>query len=475
MATWRNWRNILPIGLAAIAGVLMAACSSEPARVLTESDGDAPSAAVAEPTETIASFLAGTVWIVDDIDTITPYGPDADVPSLSFTRGAGGLVVAVADPCGSFRLGLTKVDSGRYDLDHEEDAKIELCGDLYTRFFAEATAFELERNGAELVVRSGASVLRASHIVSDSAHPEAPVRGDGEVPWCADVERPQPRVQGNLPGNRNPDDIAMGVLSTYAQEHPDTFAYINIDRDNGGVVVLGFTDDPGPHYEALFTRSPSPDDAVGVEPAPPIEDPRPLGEQDFPFDVVQVDYTQAELEAVQLSLELGPEDGLIGSGSGNSLNRVTLSFVDPPQDRWADIVASLPEEACVEGVSYTPEIPAGVALLDEDGNYIGPAELIAVGLYIEEPLAADSTTLTILGTEMACNSGKAMGDRMRGPAIAETPERIMIAVGVVPNLAGGNCPSNPVEMFVFELSAPVGDRVVWNAMADEPIDGDPYR
>lgn len=475
MATWRTRRNNLPIGLAAIAGVLLAACSSEPARVLTESDGDTPPAAVAEPTETIAAFLAGTVWIVDDLDTITPHGPDADVPSLSFTREAGGLVLAVADPCGSFRLGLISVGSARYELDRAEDAKIELCDDLYTRFFADAAAFVLERNGAELVVRSGESVLRASHIVSDSAHPEDATRGDGEVPWCAEVERPQPRVQGNLPGNRNPDDIAMGVLHTYAREHSDTFAYINIDRDNGGVVVLAFTDDPDPHYEALLTRSPSPDDAVGVQPATPIEDPRPLGEQDFPFDVVQVDYTQAELEAVQLSLELGPEDGLIGTGSGNSLNRVTLGFVDPPRERWADIVASLPEEACIEGVAYTPEIPEDAALLDEDGNYIGPAELIAVGLYVEEPLAADATTLTILGTEMACNSGKAMGDRMRGPAIAETPDRIVIALGVVPNLAGGRCPTNPVETFVFELSAPVGDRAVWNAMADEPIDGDPYR
>ena len=265
----------------------------------------------------------------------------------------------------------------------------------------------------------------------------------------------------------------MGVLHTYAQEHPETFAYISIDRDNGGVIVVAFTDDPQPHYEALLARAPSEDDAVGVEPPPPIVDPRPLGEQDFPFDVVQVDYTQAELAAAHQSLRLTSEDGLAGSGSGNSTNRVMLSFVDPPEDRWASIVTSLPEEACVDSVRFTPSIPDDVQLLAGDGSYIGPSELIPVGLYFGEAPSAEATTLTILGTEAACNSGQAMGDRMRGPVLEETADRIVIAVGVIPNPRGGTCPSNPIEIFEFELDQPVGDRVLWNAIADEPIDRDP--
>ena len=68
---------------------------------------------------------------------------------------------------------------------------------------------------------------------------------------CTDVERIETEVMGDLSGAANPDDLVMGVLLTYAAEHPETFGGLWIDRDAGGTLVLAFTDDAGPHLAEI--------------------------------------------------------------------------------------------------------------------------------------------------------------------------------------------------------------------------------
>ena len=127
------------------------------------------------------------------------------------------------------------------------------------------------------------------------------------------------------------DDRLMGVLSRYAQDHRDTYAGRWIDRENGGVLVIAFTDDPEPHKAALVERVLLETDEVGIEPPPPITDPRPLGERDdFVFDVVQARYTEAELLGAQQILHRKVDmPALAVSELDPKRNIVSVELVDP--------------------------------------------------------------------------------------------------------------------------------------------------
>ena len=84
--------------------------------------------------------------------------------------------------------------------------------------------------------------------------------GPGGLAHCDDVPKLASSFEGTLSGRRNPDLVIKRALSAYGREHPDTYAGQWIDRDNGGVLMMGFTDDPEPHRAAILARRPSPDD-----------------------------------------------------------------------------------------------------------------------------------------------------------------------------------------------------------------------
>lgn len=158
---------------------------------------------------------------------------------------------------------------------------------------------------------------------------------------CADVPAITTDVMGNDPTGTSFDPVFQGVLLTYAQEHPDTFGGLWIDREASGTIVLAFTDDPAPHREALAQRRPSPDDAQPIDPPAPIADDRPIGEWDIAFDVVRVEFTEAELVAASTAVfEVLVASGLDNAGVGASLTQNRVSIY-PEQPITADEARSL--------------------------------------------------------------------------------------------------------------------------------------
>ena len=107
---------------------------------------------------------------------------------------------------------------------------------------------------------------------------------------CDKVPALVSRLEGNLGARQNPNPVVMELIGTYRDEHAETYGGRWIDRENGAVVVA-FTDDSEAHREAILALSPSPDGTSDV-------DPRPLGQRDdVTIDVLQVRYTQVQLEA----------------------------------------------------------------------------------------------------------------------------------------------------------------------------------
>ena len=212
---------------------------------------------------------------------------------------------------------------------------------------------------------------------------------------CEDVPRLRSRLEGQLSGRRNPDHIVEGVLLTYAMEHPDTFGGRWIDRDSGGVLVMGFTDDPEPHRAAILARRPSPDDYPAVDPPPPITDDRPLGERDdVAIDVLQVRFSETEADATHdelfevISLQEWQGFGLDGSWYYIHRQRVALGLVNPPEGALAEIAARVPDPSalCVE-VTRTPQPPDG------------PLDVIP-DLDVEDPLVSCSGTPAVRYSQM---------------------------------------------------------------------------
>ncbi len=177
--------------------------------------------------------------------------------------------------------------------------------------------------------------------------------------WCDELTPLTGDVIGNLPGGGNVDPIFLGAVQTYANEHRDTFAGLWIDRDAGGTLVVAFTDDPGLHRAELAARRPTASDDVGMDPRPSIVDDRPIGQWDQAFDVVRATFTEAELQAAQEQVaELfdDPDAGLESTGIGTTINRVTISLLEPTEERVAALSARVPtDRVCVGGEALSPD------------------------------------------------------------------------------------------------------------------------
>ena len=424
---------------------------------------------------------------------------------------------------------------------------------------------------------AGDVVVGDSELVPSGVEPwEVPVGPDG-LARCEDIPELRSQLDGTLGGRQNPDHIVEGVLATYAMEYPETFGGRWIDRASGGVLVLGFTDDPEPHRAAILARRPTPDDYPVVDPPPPITDDRPLGERDgVVVDVVQVRFSEAEVEAMRdrmwrsISREEWREFGLDATGYDVKRQRVTLYLVNPPEGAIAEIAERIPDPSavCVD-VTRTPQPPEGplavipdlaeedplvscpgtppvrysqminpppidevdhpavdvlraeldtpggeplprgrwvVISIDSDratfaalseygfgsavverrgdrwifageasGRPCEPVIPLPPGLArVEVTLAhgarpePEDTTVDVLVTERGCASGREMGDALRGPQVIETDDAVLVAFAVVPVAGMAGCPGNPATAVTVELSAPLGQRGVYDGLHFPP-------
>ncbi len=82
------------------------------------------------------------------------------------------------------------------------------------------------------------------------------------------------------------------------------------------------------------------------------------------------------------------------------------------------------------------------------------------------PLTAESTTIRVLATELACTGGKAMGDRLLGPEVVVTETEVRTAFAAQPlDGEAHECPGNPDQPVAIELSGPIGDRQLVDGLA----------
>ena len=286
---------------------------------------------------------------------------------------------------------------------------------------------------------------------------------------CSDLPEIETSVEGQLGGRTNPDDLLMGVLFTYAAEHPETFAGIWIDRDSAGTIVVAFIDDPEPHKAELNSRSPLVTDTQVVEPAIPITDPRPLGERDdFVFDVVKAEFTEAELSRVQADLSSLFEiegGGVQSTGSNTIRNRVSIELFDPTPEGLQAVEQAIAGLPVCGTVTYSPEPPSGpLQIIPEPGQpLVFPPGLSAVAWQLDPEFPAPEpadTTIHVLATELGCASGREMGEALRGPEVRESESEVTIAFAVVPIPGFSDCPGNPSTPVAVTLEAPLGDRVL---------------
>ena len=196
--------------------------------------------------------------------------------------------------------------------------------------------------------------------------PDVPA-AEGGLANCEDLPELRSQLEGKLGARQNPDPIINGVLLTYGMEHPDTFAGHWIDRDSGGVLMMGFTDDPEPHRAAILARRPTPDDYPAVDPPPPITDDRPLGERDdVVIDVVPVRFSLPEKEALldetwqSFPREDWREFGLDSTSYDIHRQRMSLHLVNPPEGALEEIAERVPDPSAIcVSITRTPQPPEG--------------------------------------------------------------------------------------------------------------------
>ena len=82
--------------------------------------------------------------------------------------------------------------------------------------------------------------------------------------------------------------------------------------------------------------------------------------------------------------------------------------------------------------------------------------------------AAGDTTLHLLATELACASGRAIGDRLLEPIVLEADDAVTIALRVRSRPGGQDCQGNPEQAVIVELSAPIGARAVFDGSSVPP-------
>ncbi len=101
-------------------------------------------------------------------------------------------------------------------------------------------------------------------------------------------------------------------------------------------------------------------------------------------------------------------------------------------------------------------------------HYLVPEGFNAVDWRLDpqHPASAETMSLSLLVRERSCASGRALGDRLRGPQVVMTEDALRIAfVAVPPSGEGQTCQSSPEAPVTVGLPKPLGERVVMEGLA----------
>lgn len=85
-------------------------------------------------------------------------------------------------------------------------------------------------------------------------------------------------------------------------------------------------------------------------------------------------------------------------------------------------------------------------------------------------LDATTTTIPVLVTERACNSGEDARGRIQVASIDQVDDSVTVVLAVRARGGGHRCPSNPETPFVLELPVPLGDRSLFDGSSVPPRD-----
>ena len=102
-----------------------------------------------------------------------------------------------------------------------------------------------------------------------------------------------------------------------------------------------------------------------------------------------------------------------------------------------------------------------------DAPGFGPAETLLDTAHQPDPA---STTLQVVINERNCASGQAPTDREVLPIVTETETAIEIVMLVEPVTGGADCQGNPWYPVTVTLQQPLGDRTVYDAHAQPPVE-----
>ena len=205
-------------------------------------------------------------------------------------------------------------------------------------------------NGQAVSVRAEATnggadtSVDAPPVIDVDALP-AGIDGSG-LEDCQSINKITAERQGPLRRTQNYPLGIVGAVWEYGSQF-DTFGGYWLDRDNGGTILVGFTEDPAAHAEALSALPPSTSDG-------PVDDVRPLGHRDdVVLEVVQVRFTERELLSAldQIGDATWNRDlGMYGLGIDHHRNRVVLYMQNPPPGALAEIAEAVPPEYGLEAV-----------------------------------------------------------------------------------------------------------------------------
>ena len=203
-------------------------------------------------------------------------------------------------------------------------------------------------------------------------------------------------------------------------------------------------------------------DCMGTPiPAEALSDPRPATELD--------EDGRAALRGLEVP-EIDPAEWTIASSG--SAEVVLLRELAEPDDHGAGDVRT--HERMVISIVDAPNIPSspawmmtalGTCALAGDAPGAGTA---TVTLDPAQPPDPGSAEVSILVTEMACNSGEDAEGRVAVASLRETDDVVEVVIAVRPRGGGQTCPSNPPTPFTLTLDDPLGDRELLDASVVPP-------
>jgi hypothetical protein len=158
-------------------------------------------------------------------------------------------------------------------------------------------------------------------------------------------DTPPPEVQ-------NPDIALMSVITTYGQDHADTYGGMWIDRTQpGSPITVGFTEDIDQRRTELLATRAGDHDVEMIHPTmPPLA--TTVGESGWPVIVVQVRHSEKELTAIQDQvMALGDETlrqlGMSSAGANQQSGYVEMGLVTVTDDARRLLGGRFGDDVCV--------------------------------------------------------------------------------------------------------------------------------